>query len=465
MPKAAAWALRVRALAVYKELHGHVVVPYRYSVPKDDERWPRETWALPLGNVVHKLRQSHASLPADRRDALEALGFAFSGLKTTLTWSDKMVALSTYKRLCGHLRVPTAFVVPDNDSSWPRSLWCLKLGGIVQKLRKAGHTLDHAKRLDLVALGFVWSLKRKRAPSPPPAASPPVLIASNSVLPPPPPIVETYLPLPSYESPLVPLQRKRASATHSSISLQSQRLLVQLASLHYGHAMPSKFCVPATAPWPPEAHGRTIDVDVMRQAYKRGMLDPSVVAALNRVHFVWSVRQHHMETHLVALRTFHRLFEHTEVPYRFVVPTQNEPDASLWPSSVHGLHLGNVVHKWRQRQGRLTPAQRAQLDALGFVYDATRSPYIEWSDKVLALQTYKALAGHVRVPKSFVVPDKDLNWPPQLWGMKLGGVVDKLRRGLDGLTNDQRATLASLGFVGKHGRALASDEATSVVPI
>ncbi|OQR84817.1 hypothetical protein ACHHYP_12790 [Achlya hypogyna] len=450
MMRAAKWGRQLKALTVYKEMHGDLLVPYRFIVPNGDERWPQETWGMALGNLVHKLRQS-SSLGADRRSALEELGFVFDGLKTVISWPEKMLALANYKRVHDHLRVPMLYVVPDGDPQWPPPLWNLKLGSIVHKLRKTALSLSNERRLELVELGFVWTLKRKRTPDPPslPPATPPP--PSAPVLPTPP---TPYLPLASYQSRLVPLQRKRRDTDlSSSISLQSQRLVAALAAVHRG-PMPSKFRVPLGPPWPPEAQGLLVDIDVIRQGYKKGTLDADVVAALNAVHFTWNVRQYHWDHHVFALRLFRDLHGHANVPYRFVVPSGDD----RWPTSLQGLHLGNVVHKWRQQAATLRADRRATLDAVGFVWGAGRS-LISWADKMLALATYRAVHGHTRVPKTFVVPDDDRNWPPALWGMKLGGLVDKLRRRLDTLPTDQRAALVALGFVGKHGQPLRISDA------
>jgi hypothetical protein len=46
------------------------------------------------------------------------------------------------------------------------------------------------------------------------------------------------------------------------------------------------------------------------------------------------------------------------------------------------------------------------------------------------LLNYKYISGHMLVPNKFVVPADDMRWPEEMWGMKLGSAVYKIRRGI-----------------------------------
>ena len=45
----------VPALLKYKEVHGHMHVPFRFVVPSD-EQWPQEMWEMMLGKMVSEIR-------------------------------------------------------------------------------------------------------------------------------------------------------------------------------------------------------------------------------------------------------------------------------------------------------------------------------------------------------------------------------------------------------------------------
>ena len=70
-----------------------------------------------------------------------------------------LAALGAYGEQFGHVRVPTAFVVPDADG-WPAEAHGLKLGKQVSGLRtqKKRDTLPKDDVAQLEALGFVWNL-------------------------------------------------------------------------------------------------------------------------------------------------------------------------------------------------------------------------------------------------------------------------------------------------------------------
>ncbi|KAG9404840.1 hypothetical protein AC1031_005049 [Aphanomyces cochlioides] len=70
------------------------------------------------------------------------------------TWSDKLMALETFKAIHGHVVVPRTFQVPSNDPQWPVNTWGMHLGVLVSNLRTRDQPQD--KRRQLNALGFVW---------------------------------------------------------------------------------------------------------------------------------------------------------------------------------------------------------------------------------------------------------------------------------------------------------------------
>ena len=44
------------ALLRYKEMHGHMLMPRSFIIPRDDELWPEETWGMKLGKSVSRIR-------------------------------------------------------------------------------------------------------------------------------------------------------------------------------------------------------------------------------------------------------------------------------------------------------------------------------------------------------------------------------------------------------------------------
>jgi hypothetical protein len=106
--------LKLSALKVYKDIHGHVRVPARFVVPTDDARWPIEMHGMKLGFSVTELRRRKMSHSQNVLDALAELGFDW-GLPRQKSWERNLLALKIYKDIYGHVRVPKRFVVPTDD--------------------------------------------------------------------------------------------------------------------------------------------------------------------------------------------------------------------------------------------------------------------------------------------------------------------------------------------------------------
>ena len=123
---------------------------------------------------------------------------------------------------------------------------------------------------------------------------------------------------------------------------------------------------------------------------------------------------------LQSLVAYKKLHGDLEVPYRFVVPSE-----APWPAEVWGLKLGSRVSNIRSQEifVKEHPERRAELDAMGFVWDGLER---RWELVRDALGVYKELHGDLEVPYLFVVPSA-ATWPAEAWGLKLGSRVQKIR--------------------------------------
>jgi hypothetical protein len=68
------------ALRTYKSIHGDLLVPQPFAVPKNDSRWPEVTWGLRLGARVNAIRSQGTFVNnyPSRRKMLDDLGFAWT---------------------------------------------------------------------------------------------------------------------------------------------------------------------------------------------------------------------------------------------------------------------------------------------------------------------------------------------------------------------------------------------------
>ncbi|KAF0688556.1 Aste57867_19846 [Aphanomyces stellatus] len=226
--------------------------------------------------------------------------------------------------------------------------------------------------------------------------------------------------------------------------LAKQKLIVRMAQqLHdptksKHTVVPSVFSIPATPDWPRDAHGKNVDVSVFRTAHRRGIVDADVVAALDAVGFVWDLKFHRWSNTLLALEVYNSLHGDVVVPQNYIVPA-NDPS---WPKELWTLRLGTTVSRLRLHAARLDDEQTAQLNAIGFVWDAMEHV---WQVNLEALQIYYRLHGHVRVLRHCTIPDDD-HWPVHCRGIKIGLVVNNIRSREADYSAARKAQLDALGF-------------------
>jgi hypothetical protein len=87
------------------------------------------------------------------------------------------------------------------------------------------------------------------------------------------------------------------------------------------------------------------------------------------------------------------------------------------------------------------------LEALGVNFDVNRYDVRGFDVIYSALEAYMAVHGNLLVPARFVVPQDDVNYPSEAWGMKLGGNVSTIRS--KGAYSEHKVKLEELGFVFK----------------
>jgi Fe2+ transport system protein FeoA len=125
------------------------------------------------------------------------------------------------------------------------------------------------------------------------------------------------------------------------------------------------------------------------------------------------------------------------VPQSFVVPQGDV----RFPTKTWGMKLGAVVQSIRC--DKVYVKYKERLTALGFVYEPVVD--VQFAKIYSALEAYKAIHGDLLVPRRFVVPQGDANYPSETWGMKLGSNVNNIRN--EGVYSKHRAKLEELGVV------------------
>jgi hypothetical protein len=282
-----------------------MLVSASYVIPSDDKSWPEKTWGLKLGGVVSKIRSGHRY--KDKRKGLISIGFDYSPQSTARGYDVAELALLRYKEMYGHMLVPQSYVVPNDDESWPKETWGMKLGGVVSNIRSGNSYKD--KRQELMSIGFDYSL--------------------------------------------------------------------QSTSQNYAAAES-------------------------------------------------------------ALLRYKDMYGDMLVPCAFTIPY----DDDSWPEETWGLRLGGVVSKIRG--GRSYKDKRQELINIGFDFNPQSNGPYGYAATESALLRYKDMYGDMLVPYAFIIPYDDDSWPQETWGMKLGQLVNSIRSGHS--YKDKRKELMSIGF-------------------
>ena len=128
----AIWEDGYTYLMVYKNREGNCLVPLTH----------KENGFM-LGQWVDRQRQTKTTMPLERREQLEKIGFVWKPLDAS--WEQGFNCLKTFQKRANHCRVPHG----HRESNFPLGQWVS-----VQRATKDKISLDRKTRLD--ELGFVW---------------------------------------------------------------------------------------------------------------------------------------------------------------------------------------------------------------------------------------------------------------------------------------------------------------------
>ncbi|EQC37710.1 hypothetical protein SDRG_04737 [Saprolegnia diclina VS20] len=124
------WAAKLDALSTFDAVFQHLHVPLSFVVP-DAPPWPPQTHHLPLGLVVQWIRQCKEHMHLARKAELDGRHFEW----TAVDFGDVDAGLAQYKLLVdADAAVPPTYVVPAH-APWPEGVWQLALGALLAKQR------------------------------------------------------------------------------------------------------------------------------------------------------------------------------------------------------------------------------------------------------------------------------------------------------------------------------------------
>jgi hypothetical protein len=379
-----------------------VYIPPKFVVPSDCPKWPPSLWGLKLGEKMVQIL--HNNLYRKYRQKFELVG-----LTTRSEWVAQQIidAVRTYRKVQNiadgdPVCIPHSFVVPHDDSEWPRQLWGLKLGWKVQGILLRGTFIKYRAEFDRLGLTGKLGPVDDRAQQ--------LMLA-----------IKTYK-------------------------------LVNCISEGSPVAIPLKFVVPHDSPdWPQELWGLKLGEkadSILHGHYAQYRSEFDALGLTAK----FGPTDDRAQRIILALKTYKSVNcipknSSFAVPTSFVVPRDNAD----WPQELWGLRLGETARsvlvedtysEYRQEFDRLGLAFK-----YGTVDDRLR-------DMILAVKTYKRVraipdGGKVVIPIRFVVPTDSSAWPQELWGMRLGSIVGGILNG--GHFREHRNKLQELGVCPRLG--------------
>jgi superfamily II DNA or RNA helicase len=382
-------------LTTFKVREGHCRVPVLHI-----------EGAFKLGSWVNNQRTHRDTMPAERRQRLNEIGFVWTPFGDA--WEQGFAALTTFKAREGHCRAPEGFL----EGSFALGTW---VGG----QRKNGDTMSTERRKQLDAIGFVWD--------PPESgweegfAALTTFKARKGHCRVPRNHIENAVKLGHWVNNLrrnretISAERKqRLDAIGFVLNPLESGWEESFAALttfkaREGHCMVPKDHVEGTfklGQW------------VQTQRTDRGKILPERRERLDTIGFVWEPLKDAWDEGFAALTTFKARESHCRLPIDHVEGT---------------FKLGRWVQAQRNNSSTTPPQRRQRLDAIGFVWDVLASA---WEEGFAALTAFKGREGQSRVPRSY-----------EEGAFKLGQWVRVQRMHRNNVPVERRQRLDAIGFV------------------
>lgn len=394
-PFADAWEEGFAALAQFKAREGHDRVPQQYL-----ER------ACALGRWVRRQRQQRASMPVERRQRLEALGFEWDMFAAD--WEEGFAALEHFRAREGHVRVQRRQV----EGTFSLGQWVA-----TQRKQKANIPLERRQRLE--DLDFEWdpvanfweagfaALERFKA-----------RLGHCRV---PARQIEGTYRLGSWVSnqrhrrDTMPVERRqRLEALGFEWSLLTDDWEEGFAALERFKAREGHVRVPHRHLEGTYALGRWAG----RQRSQMGILPLERRQRLETMGFEYDLLDAAWEEGIAALERFKTSNGHCRVPQGYLEGT---------------YRLGQWVSNQRSQKDTMPVERRQRLESLGFDWDPLTTC---WEEGYSALERFKAREGHCRIRIKHIEGT-----------YRLGQWVSVQRERRNIMSVERRQRLDALGFV------------------
>ena len=382
-------------LVQYVAREGHAKVPPKHV--ESDQK---------LGSWIRTLRSRRSQLSASQIARIDQLGFSWDPLGETLARNYKLLAQFVKRE--GHARVSQDHVEAG-----------VRIGRWVASLRKNRENLDPDQLARLKEIGFVWDALEDEFEQHFSLLEQFVAREGHARVP------QRHVEDGKRLGQWVSVRRTRRNLLSPIRIARLEKLgfswdpfadafdrgieLLEKFTAREGHSAVRKGHI---------EDDFKLGAWVNRMRTTRKKLSPTRIAQLDSLNFVWEPFDFAFERNLGLLANYAKREGHVRIGSGHV---------------EDGVNLGRWVVNLRKKRERISPSRVAQLDALGFVWDALDDRF---ESNIALLARYVAREGHARVGHKHVED-----------GVRLGTWVINLRRKRDQISPSRVAELDALGFV------------------
>ncbi|KAG3247361.1 hypothetical protein PI124_g7926 [Phytophthora idaei] len=390
------WRVQVlRAVEIYQQERGNSNIGEKFVIPSQSP-WPSKTWGVDLSRILHRLHtgecyDGHVALARNSVVRLKHLLHQ----RRDEAWESIFTALKVYSKRFGHCDIRPHFVIPEH-LLWPKAVWNLQLGQIIDKMKTTGNFFScvgrYANRLSkldfsLALSNVVW--EKKAAP----------LVAAFANLHPQDTIpwgftIPAKEPWPEYGwgvnlGVIVQWNLSRLEAIE-----RDWRLQVLLANDVYQYEngnkiLRDKFVVPSRSPWPYKTWGRELRHILTCVQVGQHYGGHIAISNFHSNEACAGKNEKWKTTIFPALHTFAMVFGHCSVP-----------------GGLGKLVSWSCRFSWNNKEE-------------------------QWKAREMPAKTKLAGEyGYCRVPASFKVPS-ELPWPKQMWSLRIKIYLRQLNRSGD----------------------------------
>jgi hypothetical protein len=157
------WSLRQynaecldQGVEVFKAIHGHLDIPFAFTVPMNDRQWPQRLWGFNLGTRFYRVGQTR--IKPERYERWTALGVVFTPrarpqkIEAKARYADILQAFRVFHVKHGHYDVPHSYFIAPDDTAYPERCRGKNLGRTLQKIREGVLFPQH--RGEIEAMGI-----------------------------------------------------------------------------------------------------------------------------------------------------------------------------------------------------------------------------------------------------------------------------------------------------------------------